>query len=110
MPAGQADGAGRLKLGFADALDAAADHFGDVGAAENGEDEDAGGVAVLQADRIGDNVKKNEKLDKKRGAADQFDIADGEPAQRRVTGTPAEGGKKSEEDAQGEGGDLNRQT
>ena len=103
MPAGQADGASRLKLGFADAFDAAADHFGNVGTAENGKNENAGRVTVLQADRIGDNVKKNEELDEERRAADQFDIAGGEPAQRRITGTPAEGAEKPEYDTQSEG-------
>ena len=103
LPAGQADGAGRLKLGFADTFDAAADHFRNVGAAENGKNENAGCVTVLQADRIGDNVKKNEELDEERRAADQFDIAGGEPAQRRITGTPAEGAEKPEYDTQSEG-------
>ena len=58
----------------------------------------------MKAHGIGDDVEEDEKLDKQRGSADEFDVDGGEPAQCGIGRAASEGGKESKDDAQDERG------
>ena len=74
MPGGKADRPGGITLASGDRGEAPAKNLRHVSAAEEGENEGSYDVAVFEADRIGDDVKPDEKLHEQGRAADQLDI------------------------------------
>jgi hypothetical protein len=100
---GEADGLGGFELGFADAFDACADDFAEIGAAEEGENQGAGEEAEVAGEGLAEDVPVAIKLDEERGASGDFDVESGEVAEGEEGASAKEGEGEADGAAEWEG-------